>query len=131
MEKFTLNTGKRNVLVDITNQVKTIVSKSNINDGICVVYCPHTTGAITINESYDPAVQEDLSFAFNKLVPNMKEFTHSEGNSDSHTKTSLMGPSETLIIENGSLMLGRWQGIYFAEFDGPRTREVWIKMIGQ
>lgn len=131
MEKFTLKTSKRNVLVDITSQVKKIVSNSKVNDGICVVYCPHTTGAITINESYDPAVQDDLAFALNKLIPNMKEFIHAEGNSDSHTKTSLVGPSETLIINNGQLMLGRWQGIYFAEFDGPRTREVWIKMIGQ
>ncbi|MGD9581133.1 MAG: secondary thiamine-phosphate synthase enzyme YjbQ [Vampirovibrionia bacterium] len=130
MEKISLKTNQRNVFIDITSQVKAIVSQSNVKDGICVVYCPHTTGGITINESYDPDVQDDLSFAMNKLVPNMKEFKHAEGNSDSHTKTSIIGPSETLIIENGKLMLGRWQGIYFAEFDGPRTREVWIKTIG-
>lgn len=131
MEKISLKTNKRTVLIDITGQVESIISKSAVKNGICVVYCPHTTAGITINESYDPSVQDDIAFAFDKLVPNYKEFRHSEGNSDSHTKTSMIGPSEHLIISNGQMMLGRWQGIYFAEFDGPRTREVWLQIIGQ
>jgi secondary thiamine-phosphate synthase enzyme len=129
MEKFSLKTHQRCELVDITDQVRQAILKSTIKNGICIVYCPHTTGAITINESYDPAVQEDIAYATGKIVPNYKEFKHMEGNSDSHTKTSLIGPSETIIIDNGKIMLGRWQGIYFAEFDGPRTREVWLKLI--
>lgn len=131
MEKFSLRTTQRTIFVDITSQVKQIVQKSNIKSGLCVIYCPHTTGGITINEAYDPAVQEDLGFVYDKLVPNHREFRHAEGNSDSHTKTSLVGTSETIIIENGKLLLGQWQGVYFAEFDGPRNREVWIKIIGQ
>lgn len=129
MEKLSLKTTKRNVFIEITEDIKRIVSKSDIKEGICIVYCPHTTGGITINEAYDPSVQDDLAFAFNKLVPNYREFTHAEGNSDSHTKTSIVGPSETIIISSGHLMLGRWQGIYFAEFDGPRSREIWVKLI--
>ena len=131
MEKFSLRTEKRNVLVDITTQVRKIVKNSNIQNGFCIVYCPHTTGGITINESYDPAVAEDLVFALNKIVPMYKEFTHAEGNSDSHTKASLIGPSENIIINNGELMLGRWQGLYLCEFDGPRSREVWVQILGQ
>lgn len=131
MEKFNLRTQKRTVFVEITEQVRQIIAKSNVKSGFCIIYCPHTTGGITINEAYDPAVQEDLGFVFDKLVPNYREFRHAEGNSDSHTKTSLIGSSENIIIENGSLMLGQWQGIYFSEFDGPRSREVWVKIVGQ
>ncbi len=131
MEKISLRTNKRNILLDITSQIKQVVSKSGVQNGFCIVYCPHTTGGITINESYDPAVAEDIVFALNKMVPMHKEFTHSEGNSDSHTKASLLGPSENIIIKDGELMLGRWQGIYLGEFDGPRTREVWIQILGQ
>jgi secondary thiamine-phosphate synthase enzyme len=131
MEKFSLRTNDRCVLQEITDNIDKIVTNSGVAEGICLVYCPHTTGAITINESYDPSVQTDIVFATNKIVPNYKEFKHSEGNSDSHTKTSLIGPSESLIISGGKLMLGRWQGIYFAEFDGPRSREVWVQIIGQ
>jgi len=130
MDKFILKTSKRNTLIDITNQVTNIANKKNIINGICVVYCPHTTAGITINEAYDNAVQDDITFVMNKLVPLYKEFSHIEGNSDAHTKTTLTGPSQSLIISDGELMLGRWQGIYFCEYDGPRTREVWVQVIG-
>lgn len=118
------------MLLDITNEVEKLVLNSNIKEGLCIVYCPHTTAGITINEAFDPSVQDDFVFAMNKVVPSHREFTHSEGNSDSHVKTSLTGPSQTIIISEGRLMLGRWQGIYFAEFDGPRAREVWVKILG-
>lgn len=130
MDKLNIKTSKRSILIEITSNVKQVVAKSGVKDGLCIVYCPHTTGGITINEAFDPSVQDDIVYAFNKLVPNYNEFRHSEGNSDSHTKTSIIGASETIIIENGTLQLGRWQGIYFAEFDGPRQREVWIKIMG-
>lgn len=129
MEKITIKTHKKTLLIDITSQIVELVKKYKINNGICVVYCPHTTAGITINEAFDPSVQEDIVFALNKIVPNYKEFTHMEGNSDSHTKTTLTGPSQNLIISDGQLMLGRWQGIYFCEYDGPRTREIWVQII--
>lgn len=131
MEKLAIKTNKRTVLLDITTEIEHLISKNGITDGICVIYCPHTTAGITINEAFDPSVQDDVVFAFNKMVPDYREFTHSEGNSDSHTKASIVGTSENIIISGGKIMLGRWQGIYFAEFDGPRTREVWIQIIGK
>lgn len=131
MEKISLRTSKRTVLIDITSKIQEVIVKSNVKNGICIVYCPHTTAGITINEAYDPSVQTDIAFAVDKLVPDYREFTHSEGNSDSHTKTSLIGASENIIINDGKMMLGKWQGIYFTEFDGPRAREIWIQIIGQ
>lgn len=131
MEKLNIKTAKREILIDITSEIQQIIAQSSIQEGICVIYCPHTTGAITINEAYDPSVQDDFIFAINKLVPKHREFKHAEGNSDSHTKTSLTGPSQSLIISAGKLLLGRWQGIYFAEFDGPRAREIWVQIVGK
>jgi secondary thiamine-phosphate synthase enzyme len=98
-------------------------------DGILVVYTPHTTSAVTINENADPDVQRDMNSFLSKLIPNLSEFRHAEGNSDSHIKSSLIGCSETIIVENGNMVLGTWQGIYFCEFDGPRTRKVHLKFI--
>jgi len=129
MEKISIKTNKKNELVDITSEVNTIVEESGVKNGICVLFCQHTTAGLTINEAYDPSVKGDIIFSFNKLSPGYKEFRHIEGNSDAHVKASIMGCSLNLIINNGKIMLGQWQGIYFTEFDGPRTREVLIKII--
>jgi secondary thiamine-phosphate synthase enzyme len=131
MDKITVKTQKKNDLIDITSEVKGIVESLNIQDGICVVFCPHTTSSITINEAFDPSVKGDIIFSFNKISPNYKEFRHTEGNSDAHVKSSVMGSSINLIINKGKIMLGQWQGIYFTEFDGPRTREIWIQVISK
>jgi secondary thiamine-phosphate synthase enzyme len=128
-KEISLSTSKRNELVDITNEVKDIVKQSKIKQGICVVYCPHTTAAITINESADPAVQRDIITNLSKLIPENGDYQHSEGNSDSHIKSSLVGASEILIIKDNNLILGTWQNIYFVEFDGPRQRKVIVKII--
>lgn len=129
IKELSISTSNRNELVDITNKVKDIVKQSKIKEGICVVYCPHTTAAITINESADPDVQRDILVNLSKLIPENGDYQHSEGNSDSHIKSSLVGASETLIIKDNNLILGTWQNIYFAEFDGPRQRKIIIKII--
>ena len=115
---------------DITRKVRDAVRESGVTDGICVIFCPHTTGAITINENADPHVTEDLEYGMDKIFPDDPNFRHMEGNSDAHLKSSNVGASETVIIDGGELVLGTWQGIYFAEFDGPRTRKFYIKIIG-
>ena len=129
MEELNVSTKERNELIDITLEVKKIVKKSGIKEGICVVYCPHTTAGITINEGADPDVKRDILTWLNKLVPENNNFRHSEGNSDSHIKSSLIGASETLLIKQGNLVLGTWQNLYFAEFDGPRERKVIVKIV--
>jgi secondary thiamine-phosphate synthase enzyme len=126
--KYTLNAPKQN-FYNITPQVKESVAKSGITDGIAVVYCPHTTAGITINENADPDVVRDLIFALDKTYPDRPEFRHSEGNSAAHLKASTIGSSVTVIIENGKPLLGTWQGIYFCEFDPPRTRTFYVKVI--
>jgi len=129
MRTFTVKTAKREQLVDITAQVMEIISKSGVNSGICVLYVPHTTAAITINENADPSVRVDIEETLSKLVPYGKGYRHLEGNADSHIKSTLVAPSITLIVENGRPVLGTWQGIFFCEFDGPRTRKVHVKII--
>jgi secondary thiamine-phosphate synthase enzyme len=128
-KELSISTSKRNELVDITSQISDIVKQSKVKQGICVVYCPHTTAAITINESADPAVQRDILVNLSKLVPENGDYRHSEGNSDSHIKSSLIGASETLIIQDSKLFLGTWQNIYFAEFDGPRQRKIIVEIL--
>lgn len=113
---------------NITAEVAEAVRKSGVRDGICVVFCPHTTAAITINENADPNVVRDMLFALDKTFPDRPEFRHAEGNSAAHLKSSCIGASVTVIIENGKLVLGIWQGIYFCEFDGPRTRKYKISI---
>lgn len=129
MEKISVTTHSKNEIIDITKSVQKTITSLNIKNGICTIFCPHTTAAITINESYDDDVKKDITFSLNKISPDYNEFRHAEGNSDAHVKASLIGASETLIIEGGKIMLGTWQGVYFTEFDGPRSREVWIKVI--
>jgi secondary thiamine-phosphate synthase enzyme len=129
LESLTVTTNKRNELVDITAKIREVVRKSGIKSGICVLYVPHTTAAVTVNENADPSVAVDIENHLSKAVPPNAGYKHLEGNSDSHIKTSLIGPSLTLIIENGELVLGTWQGIFFCEFDGPRTRKLFVKLI--
>ncbi len=117
-------------MIDITRAASQAIRDCGITDGVAVIYTPHTTAAITINENADPDVSRDMVMAINKLVPMQDAYRHLEGNSAAHIKSSLFGASETLIIENGSLILGTWQGLYFCEFDGPRQRKVHIKVIG-
>lgn len=126
--KYSLST-QREGFYDITDKVRDAVYKSGVSDGICVVYCPHTTAAVTINENADPDVVSDLLFALNETYPDRREFRHMEGNSHAHMKSSCVGVSETVIIENGRLVLGTWQGIYFCEFDGPRNRNFFVKIM--
>ena len=130
MRSFRVKTRKRCELVDITEEAAEAVRESGVKDGIVIVYCPHTTAGITINENADPAVCRDILMKTSKVIEEGDPgYRHSEGNSDSHVKSSLVGASETIIIENGRLMLGTWQGIYFCEFDGPRSRSFFVKII--
>ncbi len=124
--EISISSSNRNELIDITDKVQKLI---NIENGTCIVYCPHTTAAITINENADPSVKKDIINKLNELVPESSGYSHTEGNADSHIKSSIIGCSEKLIIENGRLKLGRWQGIIFCEFDGPRNRKVIIKTI--
>ncbi|MGN0768156.1 MAG: secondary thiamine-phosphate synthase enzyme YjbQ [Christensenellales bacterium] len=128
MYKVEIKTDKE-AFYNITSYVKDAVEKSGVKNGICVVYCPHTTAGITINENADDDVQRDVVFALKTVFPRFPEFRHDEGNSDGHVKSSVIGASETLIIDDGKLVLGRWQDVYFAEFDPPRTRNFYIKII--
>ncbi|MCL2632955.1 MAG: secondary thiamine-phosphate synthase enzyme YjbQ [Oscillospiraceae bacterium] len=116
---------------NITAQVRDAVSKSGVSSGIAVVFCPHTTAGITINENADPDVIPDLLLGLREAFPDRKQFRHSEGNSHAHLKASCMGSSETVIIEGGRLLLGTWQGIYFCEFDPPRNRKFYVKVMGE
>ncbi len=125
MEKIEISSDERNQLIDITSRVQQIVHESGIEKGSAFIYCPHTTAAITINEGADPAVKRDISNALKKLVPDI-DFQHREGNSDAHFKSSLIGASEEVPIENKKIKLGRWQKIFFCEFDGPRSRNTWV-----
>ncbi|MEO0189624.1 MAG: secondary thiamine-phosphate synthase enzyme YjbQ [candidate division WOR-3 bacterium] len=129
IEKIKISTKNRNELVDITGEVKKIIEKNKIKDGVIHIFCPHTTAAITINENYDPSVQEDITNALEKLIPYRGNYSHTEGNADAHIKAAIIGSSRTLFIENGKLAFGTWQGIFFCEFDGPRTREIWVKIV--
>ncbi len=127
MQALDLATKQRCEMLDVTAEVKDLVAKSGVRSGLCVVFCPHTTAGITINENSDPDVRADFLFALERAVPN-SGFKHSEGNSDAHVKASMIGSSATIVIADGKLQLGRWQAIYLCEFDGPRRRLVWVKI---
>ncbi len=126
---LTVKTKAQTELVDITAEVQKIVRTSDVRDGLCMVYVPHTTAAVTINESADPSVKADILMVLNKIIPWDAGYRHLEGNSAAHIKSSLVGASELIAIENGRLVLGTWQGIFFCEFDGPRTRKVHVKVM--
>ena len=132
MKKITLDirTGSHTEMTDITARVQQAVTDSGVEDGMCMVFVPHTTAAVTINENADPDVERDMIAELEKIVPWDDGYRHYEGNSAAHVKASLTGASEQIMIENGKLQLGTWQWIYFCEFDGPRSRKVWIKIIG-
>ena len=129
MGQFNVLSKKRIELIDITSHVRNIVKRSGVKEGVCYVYVPHTTAAVTINENADPSVIEDIKSYLNKLVPFDGPYSHAEGNSDAHIKTSFVGCSKIIVVTNGDLLLGTWQGIFFCEFDGPRNRKVHIKVI--
>ena len=129
MRTFSVSTSERVDLVEITSTVEQEVAKSGVGTGTVTIYVPHTTCGVTINESADPDVARDIKMHLAKLVPQDGGFKHYEGNSDSHIKTSMIGSSENILIEDGKLVLGTWQGIFLCDFDGPRTRKVYIKII--
>jgi secondary thiamine-phosphate synthase enzyme len=131
LETLEVNTTQRNEWLDVTELVRAAVGRSGVRKGYCIVYCPHTTAAITVNENADPDVVHDIQLWLDQAVPQkMRGVRHAEGNSDSHIKTSLIGPSVMLIVDAGDLVLGRWQGVFFCEFDGPRTRNIRVHIEG-
>lgn len=127
VEKIKVSSNKRCQLIDITPEIKKIIEKEKLKNGIVHIYCPHTTAGITINENYDPTVKDDIVETLGKLIPYHSAYSHTEGNADAHIKASIVGSLVSVFVENGKLQLGTWQGIFFCEFDGPRTREVWLK----
>jgi len=129
VETIQIRTSAKTDLIDITRSVEEAVRKSGVMDGICWVYIPHTTAAVTINENADPSVSRDILMELNKIVPFQDRYQHAEGNSPAHIKASLIGSSVTVFVESGRLALGTWQGIFFCEFDGPRNRQVFVKVL--
>jgi secondary thiamine-phosphate synthase enzyme len=128
-EQLEIRTPSRDCLIDITAQVQELLARSGIQEGVCTVYVPHTTAGVTINENADPTVRTDLLRALDQMAPWRNNYEHAEGNSAAHVKASLMGASASVLVLGGRLRLGTWQGIYLAEFDGPRTRRVWVKVV--
>lgn len=131
-ETISVKTQRRNEMIDITSEIQAAISKSGINTGTAIVFCPHTTAGITINENADPDVTHDILLTLDELLPQLRKgYRHAEGNSDAHVKSSLVGTSQILMIQNGEPKLGTWQGVYFCEFDGPRHRKVNLHVSGQ
>ncbi len=128
---LTLKTSSRTELIDITSKIAKQVKASGIREGLCMLYVPHTTAAVTINESADPSVRGDILMVLNQIVPWDADYRHMEGNSPAHVKSTLVGASELVAIEKGALALGTWQGIFFCEFDGPRTRKIHVRLMEQ
>jgi len=129
MDIINIRTKSRSEFVDITSKVAEIVSKSKVKSGLCIIFCPHTTAGLTINENADPDVVSDIQNFLNKLIPHNGSYKHAEGNADAHIKASLMGSFLNVLVEDGKLVLGTWQGIFFTEFDGPRGRNVYVTML--
>ncbi|HWF13606.1 MAG TPA: secondary thiamine-phosphate synthase enzyme YjbQ [Candidatus Acidoferrales bacterium] len=129
IETLRIKTSRRTEWVNITSQVSRLVSASGISSGVCRIYVSHTTAGVTINEGYDPEVASDMEAAFDRMVPRDAGYNHAEGNSDSHIKATLVGSSQNVWIEEGHLQLGRWQAIFFCEFDGPHNREIQVKIV--
>ena len=128
IQRLSVRTSARTQFVDITHEVQAAVNASGVSDGLCTVYVPHTTAGITINENADPDVTRDIMDTLERLVPRGAGYRHGEGNADSHVKASIMGFSVNVFVENGRLALGTWQAIYFCEFDGPRNRQVYVRV---
>jgi secondary thiamine-phosphate synthase enzyme len=129
MQTFKVRTSAQTEFIDVTRSVQEAVKKTGVEDGICIIFIPHTTAAVTINENADPNVVQDIIMELNKIVPFQDPYRHMEGNSPSHIKASLAGCSQVVFVESGKLVLGTWQGIFFCEFDGPRDRKVHVKVI--
>jgi secondary thiamine-phosphate synthase enzyme len=130
MEVLRVKTGRRTQLVDVTQQVEQAVARAGVVSGVCYLYVPHTTAGVMINEHFDPDVATDLEGVFERWVPRSGPYRHSEGNSDSHAKAVLTGTSQVIFVEQGKLVLGQWQGVFFCEFDGPRERKIWVRVMG-
>lgn len=128
MKELRISTSSRDEFIDITEQVQAAVAESGVGDGICYIFVPHTTAAVTINEGADPAVKFDIITELDKIVPHSDNYRHLEGNAAAHIKTTMVGSSETVMVRNGRLVLGTWQSIYFCEFDGPRSRKALVKI---
>jgi secondary thiamine-phosphate synthase enzyme len=126
---LSVKTRERTELVDITSEIGRLVEKSGVDQGLCMLYVPHTTAGVTINESADPSVKSDILMVLNQMVPWEANYGHLEGNSPAHVKSTLVGPSELIAIEKGRLVLGTWQGVFFCEFDGPRNRKMHVRII--
>jgi secondary thiamine-phosphate synthase enzyme len=131
MTSFDVTTHVRTELLDITDKVRDAVAQSKVGSGVCFVYVPHTTAAVTVNESYDADVARDITETLSKLVPHRGGYAHSEGNADAHIKAAMVGSCQAIPVEEGRLALGRWQGVFFCEFDGPRQRRVHVQVIGK
>ena len=131
LNNLQVNTERRNEMIDITARIRKLVEDSQISEGSVEVFVPHTTAAVTINENADPAVRSDILQYLERLIPQKAGFRHAEGNSDAHIKASLVGSSLSVFVSGGHLVLGTWQGIYFCEFDGPRSRKVIVKTISE
>ncbi len=130
MSEFSISTRKKTGFIEITEQVQELVSKSGVLEGICIVYCPHTTASILSQENADGgAILEDLSELLNRLVPENKPYQHSDGNAHAHLKAALLGNSKTLLVQGGKLVLGRWEGLFLGEFDGPRERRLLVQIV--
>ncbi len=125
----TVKSGAKTEFIDITSKIQTMVTAAGIGEGLCMLYIPHTTAAITINESADPSVKDDILMILNKIIPWQAGYQHLEGNSPAHIKSTIVGSSELIAVENNRLVLGTWQGIFFCEFDGPRTRKVHVRLM--
>jgi secondary thiamine-phosphate synthase enzyme len=126
---LSVKTRERTELVDITSDINRLVQKSGVDQGLCMLYVPHTTAAVTINESADPSVKSDILMILNQIIPWETNYRHMEGNSPAHIKTTLVGSSELIAIENKQLVLGTWQGIFYCEFDGPRSRKLHVRIV--
>ncbi len=131
MEIIEIRTRAKEEFVDLTAQIGRVVAKSGVANGVCVVAVPHTTAGVTVNENADPDVRADLLMTLRRIVPDAFPYAHAEGNSPAHVKTAIVGSSVSLIVESGRLQLGTWQGVFICEFDGPRTRKVWVQVVGK
>ena len=129
MEQIEVSTRGRQAFLDISSEVQAVVSRSEVQDGLCFIFCRHTTAGLTLNENWDPTVQHDIGVGLDAISPQRPEYRHGEGNSPAHLKSSLVGASQCVLVAGGKLVLGTWQGIYLAEFDGPRRRKVLVRVM--
>ena len=129
MEQIEVSTRGRQAFHDITSEVQAVVSRSGVQDGLCFIFCQHTTAGLTLNENWDPTVQHDIGVGLDAISPQRPEYRHGEGNSPAHLKSSLVGAAQFVLVADGRLVLGTWQGVYLAEFDGPRRRQVLVKVV--